>query len=1467
MKFCNSMTPTTMIKNLILPLTILSLATTNMVARENIDMPGEKKSAKMSDVQKVMTGCQAGSTQTEIKLNNVRTRMLTSGDMWWDLSNAKYEVPKGSNSYSCFAGSLWFGGKVGGQLRVSAMTYRQSGVDFWPGPLDPNSVDIDATTCAKYDKHWRFNRVDVDKFHSEWLQTNGHPTDPFYQIPNWIKEYPGNAPSPTTSYYSLAPFYDANNDMVYDYAQGDYPAYNITGAAIPNGQCKKMLFGDETLFWVFNDKGNLHSESDSQGQIGAEIRAQAFEFATSDELNDMTFYNFEIINRSTNKLDSTYFAVWVDSDLGNFNDDYIGCDVSRGLGYIYNGDNYDEDYSGQTGYHAQLPALGCDFFQGPDADLNDGVDNDRDGCTDCTYKRDSVTGAVIVPHVQIDDEILPEQIIMARFSYYDNTGHPQNGNPGGAGNGIQFYNLMRGLWKDGTPMTYGGNGINPNSIPCLFMFPDNTDPTGLGTGGVPQAPWTEVTANNSPNDRRFLQSAGQFTLQPGAVNYITFGMPWVRTTTNNNIAAIPALQQADDKAQALFDQCFKVLDGPDAPDMTIQELENELIIYMTNKTGSNNYEQKRYHEIDVTIPSVFPYGTNQDSTYKYYDFEGYMVYQLKDATVSQTDLDNNDKARLIFQCDVKNGVSRLINYINDPTLGTVPKLMTPVADDKGILNSFRVREDQFAEGAKRLVNHKTYYFMAIAYAYNNFLTYKQDVPPTTNASGVIIGHPASGDYMGQKKSFLRGRKNIKSYSAIPHNVSPEAYGSVMNSYFGYGPKITRIEGQGNGGYAVDLTQASIDKILNSADNRAVEIEYENARGPVYIKVIDPLNVCGGDFILKLQKGVKDNLGHYQYSTGKRDTSCLTKGGLLRGDMRWTLTGTYKDKNGSTHSANWTADVAISVGEEQIFTGVNGDPVGFSATVVRSEDPQKSILNQKGEALKDDFLESSLTFSGPEWLTGVRDNDASSPFNWIRSGTEVNKGEYNDVTQKNGAAWLFADRDQIWENVVGGTWAPFRVCAGSQPITGSIESAPTPVCPSFPGFSSNNNLTLDTRNLASVDIVLTADKTKWSRCPVIELCHKNTNAVGGQYKFFKRKSPSVDKNGMANPGGSVSNDANDPNYIATEGMGWFPGYAINVETGERLNIAFGENSFDVANNGADMMWNPTSVYTTYVGGSVKYVFGGMHYIYVFGHNSNGYKNGLPIDVDRYDAGVTLQKMLSQSTTGQSINDYAKLVEAYKDAMWVSLPLTKAGYTFTNPENIPGDAKVRIRVRKPLRYGQGAGFSPAYSEAGNSSVAAGNKLTYLDSVNTTWNYFNPASYTIDTLLVSQNGNFPMYKFSTWDMVTTIRDKATAKDALSLINVVPNPYYGHSAYEKQRIDNYIKIVNLPPQCTIRIYTVNGTLVRTLKKDTDVTTDVLWDLKNSKNISIASGLYIIHVDVPGVGEKILKWFGVMRQLDLQSY
>jgi len=52
---------------------------------------------------------------------------------------------------------------------------------------------------------------------------------------------------------------------------------------------------------------------------------------------------------------------------------------------------------------------------------------------------------------------------------------------------------------------------------------------------------------------------------------------------------------------------------------------------------------------------------------------------------------------------------------------------------------------------------------------------------------------------------------------------------------------------------------------------------------------------------------------------------------------------------------------------------------------------------------------------------------------------------------------------------------------------------------------------------------------------------------------------------------------------------------------------------------------------------------------------------------------------------------------------------------------------------------------------------------------------------------------------------------------------------------------------------------LVRTMRKDNSDTW-IYWDLTNNYQVPIASGVYLIHVDAPGIGQTIVKWFGTMR-------
>jgi hypothetical protein len=74
-------------------------------------------------------------------------------------------------------------------------------------------------------------------------------------------------------------------------------------------------------------------------------------------------------------------------------------------------------------------------------------------------------------------------------------------------------------------------------------------------------------AGNSPGDRRFIQSAGPFTLAPGASNFVTVGVVWAQATSGGALASLDALLQADKKTQAAFDNCFRILEGPFAPEL------------------------------------------------------------------------------------------------------------------------------------------------------------------------------------------------------------------------------------------------------------------------------------------------------------------------------------------------------------------------------------------------------------------------------------------------------------------------------------------------------------------------------------------------------------------------------------------------------------------------------------------------------------------------------------------------------------------------------------------------------------------------------------------------------------------------------------------------------------------------------------------------------------------------------------
>ncbi len=1370
--------------------------------------------------QNKAAGCSPAVAKVFMEFNDVRCLIETGGSMFQDRAAgvASYEVPKVTDNstkhFAIFAGALWMGGTdVNGQLKLAALKFR-AGNDFWTGPLgsltnqgtfhpgDPQDQtstrsygagDITPDECLAYDKFYTIRKSEVIMFQTWWYYNNVFadpnveaPAKPDDEVMNRIENWPAHPKNAGFGQdYYLAPFYDnpfgtAGADGDYNPEDGDSPWYDdIMGRDdILCGSDRRIsLFGDETHWWVFNDKGNIHTET--QGEpIGMEIRAQAFAFATDDEVNRMTFYNYEMINRSTQTLQETYFAQYMDPDVGNPEDDFVGCDISRGLGYCYNGDNNDETNGPSPGYGSNPPAIGVDFFEGPykDPDMKD------NGYHPTSLVDALADGGIVYKGIGIgygDGVVDNERLGMTRFSYYTNGAIDPYTDPDKA---PEYYNFLKGKWSNGSDMVYGGAGYvgsaGATTTVSTYMFPGDSDPLGWATGGsIPFANWSEANTDgansaNAPQDRRFVQSAGPFTLKPGAVNNITVGIIYGRGSGGDLLSSVSAMKRADTKAQALFDNCFKILDPPMAPKLTIQELENELILMLDNPGTSHNNYKELYREedkINITADTI----CDGSETDKFYKFEGYQIFQLKDAATSVADIADPTKAILVAQCDIKNGIGRLINYEFNEELGASIPVEKVKLDDTGIKHSFRVTEDQFALGNRSLVNHKSYYYVAIAYAYNNYQTYVPD--------------QGACDIVGQKIPYISSRlgydgSSIKSVSCIPHNPMPEADGTGQMVGYGTTPRITRLDGYGNGNRALTLTQASEDKIVQ--DGYLDQPVYDYGGGPINVKVVDPLNVTGGYYTCAF-----DDAGYDENGTNGADSA------------KWTIY--HYDQEGGTLIDSVTSIVNISQDNEQIVP-----KWGVSVQIQQKKytNIENTIANEYAYPISSEI---EFADSSKKWLQGITDADGFFPLNWIRSGTNLDTNStVEDPAYNSPSCYLDEVNKDIgkeYTRILSGTVAPhalvgyqcdymplcyYGLAAGSAP--GSMKS--------YARISYT----------PSVDIVITSDKSKWTRCAVFELGRdENLNAGNGKPGGL-RKSASVDKQGVGlGSSGCVTSEAQ---IVGATGMGWFPGYAIDLESGARLHMAFGENSFLANDNGADMVWNPSDRMFDQQGTPV---FGGLQPIYVYSYNQktlNGNNN--VYDFPFYNESVNEVYNLMQLIEAPASSASAKR-QLYGSLTWIANPMKAQGFN-----GLDSDVRIKLRVHKEYK-----------------------------------NY----------VATNENQGRPMYSWNMDEIATVTSDNSRLVDARDMINVVPNPYYAFSEYEGTRLDTRVKITNLPEKCTVTIYSVNGKLIRTYKKDSEITS-LDWDLNNHKGIPVAGGVYLIHVDIPGVGEKILKFFGGMRQIDLHG-
>jgi len=188
-----------------------------------------------------------------------------------------------------------------------------------------------------------------------------------------------------------ASFYDGNGD-------GTYNPVDLNGNNQwdPN-EDKPDIIGDKTTWCVYNDgmPGDQRIKFAGINPVGLEIRQSLFGYATIGLLGNVIFIRYELLNtgKVNQNLDSVYFSIWSDPDIGaDYMDDLAGCDTLKQAGFVYNFDNNDPG-----GYGNEPPAFFIQLLEGPrsyipgitfiDNNLNGTFENGIDIPLDTAYSR------------------------------------------------------------------------------------------------------------------------------------------------------------------------------------------------------------------------------------------------------------------------------------------------------------------------------------------------------------------------------------------------------------------------------------------------------------------------------------------------------------------------------------------------------------------------------------------------------------------------------------------------------------------------------------------------------------------------------------------------------------------------------------------------------------------------------------------------------------------------------------------------------------------------------------------------------------------------------------------------------------------------------------------------------------------------------------------------------------------------
>lgn len=449
----------------------------------------------------------AQTPNARLDINSIRAAVHPKNSLFWNgTSLPGYEVPISSGKHTLNACSLWLIGEdLNDVLYGTYNRYGFSDVDTLPGPLQLTTGTTTPAVAAAYKRVWKINQWEIDYLIN--AQNNGSLASGAFTPPVDILEWPANPPAVGYGDH-LAPYFDKNNDNKYNIYDGDYP----------------VIKGEQMLYYIINTRSTATDIQNPGLEIHVSVYACQNPGApdSSAFINYTTFVEYDIHNRGTVTLRNTYAGFNADGDIGYAFDDYTGSHVDANAFYFYNGDPSDGPGStpGPDHYGTNWPVQSVQFLE-----------------------------------EQADSGQRP----MGRFFSYENSAGP-TGDPVV---GQEYYNMLRGYWRNNSVMVFGGNGFagspGATSLRAYYMYPGSSDPDNLASGYIATGfEWTEAhpcptCPANAPGDRRGVGATGPFTLQPGGSKKIVLGLVTTFDASLSSAGRIEKNRQQNKRLKQWYD--------------------------------------------------------------------------------------------------------------------------------------------------------------------------------------------------------------------------------------------------------------------------------------------------------------------------------------------------------------------------------------------------------------------------------------------------------------------------------------------------------------------------------------------------------------------------------------------------------------------------------------------------------------------------------------------------------------------------------------------------------------------------------------------------------------------------------------------------------------------------------------------------------------------------------------------------